>query len=209
MKKILPIIILITFIVATYLYFGIEFPDEMASHWNQYGEVDGYMSKFWSLYLMPVITLVIYLIFLLVPKIDPLKRNIEKFRKYFDRFILLIVLFLIYIYILTILWNLGVSYSMTGAIIPGIVVLLLFAGDLTKKSKRNWFIGIRTPWTLSSDEVWEKTNKLGGNLIQASAALSCLGIIFPNLFVWFLLIPLLASTTITLIYSYFIFRNLS
>lgn len=209
MKKIIPIIILLTFVIATYFYFAVNLPDSMASHWNQNGEVDGYMSRFWSLYMMPFVVLFIYLMFLFIPSIDPLKENIKAFRKYFDRFILLIILFLIYIYILTILWNLGVTYNMTSAIIPGIVILLLFAGDLTKKSKRNWFIGIRTPWTLSNDEVWKKTNQLGGNLIQSSATISCLGIIFPKAFVWLLLIPLLLSIFITLVYSYFIFKRIS
>ena len=76
------LIILAFFIIAIYLY--PQMPDEMASHWNFRGEVDDYLPKFWGLFLMPLIALGLLLLFLLIPKIDPLKANIEKFRKYFD-----------------------------------------------------------------------------------------------------------------------------
>jgi uncharacterized membrane protein len=209
MKKILPILVILIFLTAIYLYFFVELPDQMVSHWNELGEADGYMNKFWGVFLMPIVSLFIYLMFTFVPRIDPLKKNVEVFRKHFDRFILAIMVFFIYIYALTIIWNLGIIYNMTAAIVPALILLLWFAGDLTKKAKRNWFIGIKTPWTLSSDEVWDKTNKLGGTLIQATAAIMCLGIIFPGYFVWLLMVPLLSSVAITLVYSYVIFKKIS
>lgn len=209
MKKILSTLIILIFLAAIYLYFFVELPDQMVSHWNELGEADGYMSKFWGVFLMPLVALFMYLMFMFIPRIDPLKKNIESFRKYFDRFILAIMLFFVYIYVLTITWNFGITYNMTSAILPAVILLLWFAGGLTKKAKRNWFIGIRTPWTLSSDEVWDKTNKLGGSLIQASAVISCIGIIFPDYFIWFLMVPLLGSVLGTLIYSYLIFKKIS
>jgi len=89
-------------------------PDEMASHWNFKGEVDDYLPKFWGLFLMPIISLGLFLLFLLIPKIDPLKANIEKFRKYFDGFMVLMMVFLFYIYLLSIIWNLGKRFDMYG-----------------------------------------------------------------------------------------------
>ena len=81
MKKsniIILIIILISFSIG--IYFHSKMPAEMASHWNIKGEVDGYISKFWGLFLMPIISIGMFLLFLFIPKIDPLKSNIEKFR---------------------------------------------------------------------------------------------------------------------------------
>ena len=102
MKKsytIIILIILISFILGFYFY--PRMPEQMASHWNVKGQVDDYMSKFWGLFLMPIISIAVLLLFVLIPKIDPLKRNIEKFRKYFDAFIVLIVIFCsIYIFLL-------------------------------------------------------------------------------------------------------------
>jgi len=98
-------IILISFLLGIYLYPSM--PEQMASHWNAQGEVDDYMSKFWALFLMPLMSLGLLLLFLVIPKIDPLKQNIEKFRKYFDGFIVLMLGFLFYVYLLTIFWNLA------------------------------------------------------------------------------------------------------
>ena len=62
-------------------------PDPMPSHWNAAGEIDGYMSKFWGIFLMPIITVVLVPLFLIIPQIDPLKANIAKFRGVFNWFI--------------------------------------------------------------------------------------------------------------------------
>ena len=67
---------------------------------------------------------------------------------------------------------------MTKFIIPAFAVLLFYIGILIKHAKRNWFIGIRTPWTLSSDKVWDKTHALGGKLFQVSAVITLGGIFF-------------------------------
>ena len=75
------------------LYFYPQMPERMASHWNTAGQVDGYMPKFWGLFLMPLFSIGIYLLFITIPRIDPLKKNIQKFRKHFDIFIVLIMLF--------------------------------------------------------------------------------------------------------------------
>lgn len=84
-------IILLSF--ATAIYFYPQTPEKIASHWNAQGQVDGYMSKFWGLFLMPFISVGLLLLFVIIPKIDPLKANIEEFRKYYDRFVVLVILF--------------------------------------------------------------------------------------------------------------------
>ncbi|MCD6528067.1 SdpI family protein [bacterium] len=103
---------------------------------------------------------------MIIPKIDPLKKNLEKFRNYFERFFILLFLFLFYLYLLTIFWNLGLRFYIGQAMIPALAILFYYCGVLLEKAKRNWFIGIRTPWTLSSDEVWDKTHQLGGRLFN-------------------------------------------
>jgi len=137
MKKsywIVVIIILLSFGIGIYFY--PQMTNSMVSHWSVQGEINGYISKFWGLFLMPIVSLGLFLLFLLIPKIDPLKENIEKFRKYFDRFVILVILFLFYIYILTILWNLKVSFTMNYATIPASALLFLywnFIGESQKK----------------------------------------------------------------------------
>ena len=209
MKRINYIIlftIFISFVLALFLY--PQMPERMASHWNIKGEVDGYMSKFWGLFLMPFTLLVLFLFFLLIPKIDPLKENIKKFRRYFDIFILLITLFLSYIYLLTLLWNLGIRFDMGKVMIPALGLLFYYTGILTEHAERNWFLGIRTPWTLSNEEVWNKTHKLGGKLFKICGVAALLGIFFQNLALLFVLIPVLFTTICTVIYSYFEYQRI-
>ena len=73
-----------------------QLPDQMASHWNVNDEVDGYMSKPWGVFMMPLVTLGMFVLFLVIPNIDPLKANIAQFREAFNLFIVLIVAFMLY-----------------------------------------------------------------------------------------------------------------
>ncbi|MCD6233352.1 SdpI family protein [bacterium] len=198
-------LISLSFIVGIYLY--PQMPEKMASHWNVKGEVDGYLSKFWGIFLMPIVSLGLFLLFLLIPRIDPLKANIEKFRKYFDSFIVLIMVFLFYIYLLGIVWNLGKRFNMGRTMVPALGVLFYYCGILIENAKRNWFIGIRTPWTLSSESVWDKTHKIGGKLFKVAGLIAFLGIFFPNFAFYLILVPVLLAAFYTIAYSYFEYQK--
>ena len=198
-------IILLSFAMGIYFY--PQMPDKMASHWNAQGQVDGYLSKFWGLFLMPFVSLGLLLLFILIPKIDPLKKNIEKFRKYFDGFIVLIIVFLFYIYLLTIFWNIGIRFDMGQFLVPALGILFYYAGILVENAKRNWFIGIRTPWTLSSEKVWQKTHKLGGKLFKAAGLIAFAGLFFPGYALYLVLVPVLLVAIYTVVYSYFEYQK--
>jgi uncharacterized membrane protein len=198
-------------LIAVSLIFSIilypAMPDDMASHWNTKGEVDDYMCKFWGLFLMPIISIGIFLLMVFLPMIDPLRKNVKKFRKYYDGFILGIVAFLFYVYMLSLLWNLGYKFSMNLAIAPAIGILFYVIGMMMAKAKRNWFIGIRTPWTLSSDKVWNKTHKLGGKLFKVAGVLALFGAFFAKYAVWFILVPILVFVVYLFCYSYTEFKK--
>lgn len=185
-----------------------QLPEPMASHWGTSDQVDGYMSKFWGVFLMPVITLGMLLMFLVIPAIDPLKANIDQFREYFNAFIALMTGFMVYVYGLTLVWNLGyTSFRMSSAMLPALGLIFVFTGMLIGKAKRNYFIGIRTPWTLANDQVWDETHRLGGKLFIASGLLALLGAFFPNYAFAFVLIPVLGTTLFTVLYSYYLFQK--
>jgi len=182
-------------------------PEKMASHWSAAGEVNGYMPKFWGLFLMPIISLIIFALFVLIPKVDPLKANIAKFRKYFDGFIILLEVFLLYIYILTLIWNVGIKFDFTLAIIPAIALFFYYIGFLVEKSERNWFVGIRNPWTLSSEIVWKKTHKLGGKLFKIAGLIAFSGILFPKYAFLIFILPVIIFTVYITFYSYFEYKK--
>jgi uncharacterized membrane protein len=198
------IIILLSFIVGIFLYSSM--PEKMASHWDLNNEVNGYMSKFLGLFIMPMFSLILFLLFLFLPKIDPMRKNIKKFQKYYDIFILIIIIFFFYMHLMTILWNFGLNFNMSLVLIPSLAILFFYCGILIEKSKRNWFIGIRTPWTLASDEVWHKTHQLGGKLFKISALILLFGLIFKNYAFLFILVPIVLSSVYLTVYSYFQYR---
>ena len=205
MKKLIFLIVIISFLVG--LYFYPQLPDQMASHWNAKGEVDGYMTKFWGTFLMPLIMIFMLFLFLLIPRIDPLKKNIEKFRKYYDGFILVFLFFFLYIYLLTLFHNMGCQFNMGQLMLPAMGFLLYYCGILIKNAKRNWFIGIRTPWTLSSDRVWNKTHRLGAILYKIAGIIALVGILFPNYILWILFVPLIGFSIFLIFYSYFEYKK--
>ena len=184
-------------------------PDQMASHWNVNDQVDGTMSKFWGVLLLPLITLGMCALFLVVPSIDPLKANIAQFREAFNVFIVLIVVFMIYLYGLTLAWSLGyTNFKMSGAMLPAIGLLFIFIGFMLRKAKRNFFIGIRTPWTLSSDTVWNETHRIGAVLFMISGVFAFIGGFFGGTAAfWLMFIPVIGSTIFLLVYSYVLYQR--
>jgi uncharacterized membrane protein len=178
-------------------------PEKLASHWNAQGKVDGYMGKFWGVFLMPVISVLLFLLFLAIPRIDPLKENIAKFRKCFDFFVAFVIAFLLYLYLLTLYWNLGARFDLIQALVPAFAALFYVAGVLIASARRNWFVGIRTPWTLSSETVWKKTHSLGGKLFKLSGIIALFGIPFPSLALFFVLAPVILAAVYSIVYSYF------
>lgn len=206
MKKISPIfIIFLSFFLA--LYFYSRMPEPMASHWGINGQADGYSSKNFGLFFMPILSVGLYLLFRFLPSTDPYRRNFKQFENHFNNFIIIIFIFLFYLYCLTIFWNLGNQFNMNQVLSPAFAGLFYYTGVLTSVAKRNWFVGIRTPWTLSSEKVWDKTHALGGKLFKV-ASLSCLlGLILPDLAIYLMLIPILSTTLFVFIYSYYLYRQ--
>jgi len=198
-------IIILSFIVGIYFY--PRMPEEMATHWDAQGQVDGYMLKFGGLFLMPFVLVGLALLFIAIPRIDPLKENIEKFRKYYDGFIILLFVFMLSTHFQIILWNIGfkISPNVIGPI--GLGILFFYLGIVCENAKRNWFIGIRTPWTLSSDVVWDKTHKIGGKLFKIAGVIAFFGIFFQSYAIFFILVPVILVVLYTIIYSYFEYQK--
>ena len=195
------------------LFLGIAFysyplmPDQIATHWDSQGNVNGYMSKLWGSLFFPILMIVINIIFFVIPKIDPNKENIEKFKETFNEFIIVFNLFMLYIYSLTVVWNMGREFNMTIAIIPALGFLFYFLGSLIGKAKRNYMIGIRLPWTLASDDNWDKTHKKGERVFKIIGIVTLIGVFFSDYAMWFLLIPLIIGITYLTLYSYLEFKK--
>jgi len=205
------VLILTALIVLASVILGVlaypHLPETTASHWDELGNPNGYMSRFWLVALIPLLIAGLTAMLMVLPGIDPLRKNITSFQNEYNQFIVFFGLFMLYIHTLSIFWNLGYKFNLSRLATPGMGLFIFFVGTMVEKAKRNFFIGIRTPWTLSSDSVWDKTHWLGGKLFKASGLLALGGFIFPDLSVYFLLIPLLGSSLFLLTYSYLVFRK--
>lgn len=204
---ILSIILIVIATIASILVYN-QLPERVASHWDSSNQVNGYISRFWGAFLMPVVAAGIFVLFLVIPLIDPLKANIAQFRGAYNTFIAMMIAFMLYVHGLTLAWNLGYNnFNMGAAMLPGLGLIFIFAGIMMRKAKRNFFIGIRTPWTLSSDYVWNETHRIGSTLFIASGLLALLGAFFPLYAFWLLLIPLFASVIFLVAYSYVLYQR--
>jgi uncharacterized membrane protein len=202
-------IVILTATIASAIVYP-RLPEMAASHWNAAGQVDGYMPRFWAAFLMPLISVGLLLLFLAIPSIDPLKANIVKFRGYFNGFITLIIVFMLFIHGVTLAWNLGYDqFNIGNAIVPAVGLIFIFAGVMMMKAKRNFFIGIRTPWTLSNDTVWDETHKLGGKLFIGAGIISMLSIFFGENGIWILLPVALLAGFVPVVYSYILWRRIT
>ncbi len=198
-----------TIITATGIVLYPQLPDQMASHWNLAGEADGFMDKIWGIFLFPTLTACFVALYAVIPKIDPLRSNIESFRPQYNLLFVGLVSFFAYLFLLSLVWNLGWRFNFSTALLPALATLLYGLGTLMAHAKQNWFIGIRTPWTLSNEHVWTATHRLGGRLFKLAAAIALASIALGGTtgFVVFLVTTTIASIVPT-IYSYILYRRL-
>lgn len=202
------LIIMAVVFFATGAWFYPQLPAQIASHWNAVGQVDGTLPRAWGVFLVPGIFVILAALFFAIPRIDPRRENIAKFRSYFDWFVAAFAIFFYYIYLLTLLANVGYSFDLAAAVIPPLAGLFYIIGMLLPRTEPNWFIGIRTPWTISSPAVWRKTHQAGGWAFRAAAVIGLIGIFFPpEVGLWFLIALLIVAAIGLVIYSYVLYER--
>ena len=154
------IFIAIIIAVAAYLYPSL--PEQIPTHWNFEGEVDDYTPKPWGVLIIPLAAVFIFLIMKLIPIISPKGFRTDQFTGVVNIFTVTLVGFMSVVALLVLLAASGRDVHMNEMIFAGIGVLFIVLGNYLGKVRKNFFIGIRTPWTLASDEVWSRTHRLGG-----------------------------------------------
>ncbi len=184
-----------------------RFPQPMAIHWGESGQADGYGSNFTGIWLIPIMVVGLSLLLKVIPSIDPLKENIRKFIGEYNLFVFMFAVFMLYIQMLALAYNLDWINNINPYIMPALGVFMIFVGQLVSKARRNYFIGIRTPWTLQDERVWDETHKQGGLAFKISGIIALFGILFPSIGMWLLMIPLMITVIYTIALSYFLYRK--
>lgn len=208
LKKELPLItiVLLPFIYLAYIWN--QLPEKVPMHWNIKGEIDRYGEKMELIIIPILLPLLVYIIFLVVPKIDP-KNKLNKMGNKLQTIKVLLTTFMSILALFIIYSAKNQSFANPNYIILLIGVLYIILGNYFKTIKANYFIGIRTPWTLENESVWKKTHKLGGKLWFVGGIIVVLTSLIldkePNVTVFLIITGII--TTIPIVYSYIIFKN--
>ena len=184
-------------------------PAEIPSHWGINGQPDAYASRIVGLLQLPVIMTLVALMLHFIPRIDPKRTNYSSFAGAYGVIQIAVTLFMAALQATIIAIALGWSIDVSLVIV--IIFGLMFAalGNVMGKLRPNWFAGIRTPWTLSSPDVWTRTHRLGGTLMVLIGLLNVVAA--PLLSAPTRLVLLLGSVfgwaIFTIGYSYWLWRN--
>lgn len=212
-REILPLaIIALMFAIAFYAdpMVNTNEAGKMIVHWGFDGKADGWAGKAVGLYLLPALTLVLYLGLMLIPKVEVYKKNLEDFAGQFWGFRVILVFVMGVIYVATLLPNLGYWGAMDPVVIivPAIAMLFFYVGYMLNFTKRNYFIGVRTPWTLADEKVWDKTNRLAGRLFWVCGALALVSLVAPgDLRLWIIVLPMVLVAIAVSLYSLLEYRK--
>jgi uncharacterized membrane protein len=197
-------IVVLLFAVSFYLYPSL--PEEIPTHWNASGVVDGYGSKE-MIFLFPIITALIYGLFLVIPKMAVFKKNVSEFRHLGSMKFMLVSVFAA-LFLTTVLSIMNYYNRTMFMILPILGLLFFYFGYIMPEIKRNYFIGIRTPWTLADDFVWKQTHALGGKLFMALGVLFVLLMfVDPQYLVYLILIKVIGVAVILFAYSYWVWKT--
>ncbi len=142
-----------------------QLPPTVATHWNLRGTADGFSSRATAVSIMPLVILGLTGLFNVLPKLDPRRANYDKFIDTYWLIANAVILFILIGHGMIVATGLGYPVKVDRFVPIGVGLLFIVLGNYLTRVEPNWFIGIRTPWTLSSDTVWRKTHRTGGWLM--------------------------------------------
>jgi uncharacterized membrane protein len=184
-------------------------PERVPLHWNAHGEVDGWGPRGMLMLLGPGAMLAELAVFALLPVLSPRRFEVEAFVRTYLRIMLAAILLAGYITTVLLFAGLTGHVDVSSALLGGVSVLLVFIGNLMGKVRRNFFIGIRTPWTLASERVWYDTHRLAGKTLVGAGVASFAAALWgglPGISAWIALV--LVGALVPAVYSFVHYRAL-
>ncbi|MED3930988.1 SdpI family protein [Priestia megaterium] len=206
-KHVFPLSITLLTLVA-WLVALPHLPATMPIHWGANGEADGFATKINAMILTVGIMVLIYFIIAFVPRIDPRKENYKYFSKTYNIVLNAVLLLFFFVNMSTILQGLGYNVPMSyiAPIMAGLVFIII--GNYLQRVRSNYFMGIRTPWTLSNETVWKKTHRLSGKIFFIGGLLILISAFLPDgyksVIMWGSIVLCVA---IPYLYSYLVYKK--
>ena len=194
-------------VVISSFYFYQVLPDMVITHWNWQGQADGWSSKNFQVIFFPALMLAMYGLFKFLPRLDPHRKNYQDFKVAYLMIQFLLMLFFTLLYLITSLVNLGYNISITWAMMTMIGIMFGVFGFYMPHLKRNWFVGIRTPWTLSSDIVWARTHQYGAKVFWLAGLIFIIMPYLPAAWIVYAFILAMFLILSSIVYSYLVYRS--
>lgn len=197
-------------LLAAWAWFQLPPDAQVPIHWGADGQPDGYASKTVGLFLLPLVTAGVAALFAVIPVIEPRRANIEKSGKAYTAFWIAIVLLMASIDVVTVAAALGAELDMTLIVLAGTGIVFIVIGNYLPKVRSNYMMGIRTPWTLSSEMSWDKTHRVGGRLFVAEGiAFILVGLLrpVPEVLMAVLIGGIVVMLVFVFVYSYRVWKT--
>jgi uncharacterized membrane protein len=176
-------------------------PTEMAIHWNASGDVDGTTSRTLALALIPGISAITLVFFLALPHVDP-RDSYDSFRFAYDALAVTTLGVLAYVHAVVVVVNAGFEVDVLQALAPAIGAIYVVAGYVTERAEQNWFVGVRTPWTLEDEAVWRRTNDAVATVLKAGGVVAATGLLVPAYALVLVAAPAVVAAVASVAYSY-------
>lgn len=205
MKKLSLLLLTLMFLGSILFYSAL--PSEMPMHWEINGQVNSYMRKDIAVALLPLIAAGMFILFKVIPELDPKKNKYKLFKKEWEIIQTTLIGFFAYLHFMIFLVSIHPEISIVPLLFFGIGILFMIVGNYLPKIKQNYFVGIKIPWTLSSADNWDKTHKFGGKCFMISGF-----IIFIESFIFWnapviIFGTILLTVILPIIYSYAIYSS--
>jgi uncharacterized membrane protein len=202
-------VILVALMFAAGAYAYRYLPDLIPTHWGFEGQPNQWSPKTWGTWLIPGMSLAFLILFPLLPKLDPKRENYKNFKKPWDMIQTSLIAMFAYMYAVTLYVTLYPEYNaMVGrAVVFGIGILFVILGNVMGKVRQNYFVGLKTPWTLDDPEVWQKSQRFAGWMFVFAGLAFIIEAI-----IWFAILPvfIIAMTAMAIapiVYSYLLSRK--
>ena len=152
-------------------------PDRIPIHWNIHGEIDGWGAKSWGVSFIPLTMAVLLLIFRALPSLSPKQFELNSFYSTYEFIVLIILMYLVYMQGVMLWTAINPQFNTTRAIAGGLCLMFAALGNVLGKVRRNFWVGIRTPWTIASERVWNTTHRLAAKLFVCAGAAGLLAVV--------------------------------
>lgn len=183
-------------------------PERVPTHWNVRGEVDGWSDRMRAALMMPAMAAGIWVLLVVLRRIDPRRRHYERFDSTFWLLVNVMVMFFAAMHVLVLGAALGWPVDISRAVLVMVGLMFAVLGNYLPRVKSNWWMGIRTPWTLESEEVWRRTHRVAGYTFVVGGMLAVVAALLPTTASFVLaMIGLTAAGIIPAIYSYVAYRR--